>query len=72
MEEIIVTFPKSIPTSKIEFIMEENLKRNSKFRCICKYLKEEDNENVYSISSGDGAEAFYFIGMTASCIIEKS
>lgn len=71
METIKVTFPITISPADIVNIMEGNIKKNTQFECTCEFLYIEDNENVFKISSSDGPSAFYFIGMTASLIMEK-
>lgn len=70
METIEVTFPTNIPKEKIIFILEGNLKKNSKYTCEVEFDRFEDDENVFRVSSDYGAKAFYLIGMTASGIIE--
>jgi hypothetical protein len=70
LETIEVTFPTIIPKEKIIFILEGNLKQNSKFTCKVKFDRFEDDENVFLVSSDYGVRAFYFIGMTASSIIQ--
>lgn len=70
METIEVTFPTNIPKDKVIFIIEGNMKKNSKYSCVVKFDRFEDNENVFLISSSDGANAFYLIGMTAGAIME--
>jgi len=71
METIEVTFPSSIPQQLIIQILEGNLKQNSKYSCKVRFGGFESDEVVYFVSSEDGPEAFYLIGMTASGIIQK-
>lgn len=70
MESITVTFPIKILPEKVKFIMEENLKRNSKYFCLVSFEGVEDGENVYIITS-DSAEAFYLIRVQACAMIQR-
>lgn len=69
-ETIEVTFPDNIPVEKLIFLIEENIKQNTKYTCKVEFIGFEDDENVYHISSEYGPEVFYFIGMNASGILE--
>ena len=44
METIKVTFPTNIPKEKIIFILEGNLKQNSKYTCKVEFDRFEDDE----------------------------
>lgn len=66
---IKVTFPLNFSKEDVIYIIEENLKKNSPYTCNVMFLYEEDGENVFAVSSNDGAEAFYYIGMTAFGIL---
>ncbi len=71
-QTIKVTFPKRIPPERVKLIIEGNMKANSKFTCIVTQIEDdEDEENVFEISSSDPVGVFYFIGMTASQLLRK-
>lgn len=69
MTTIEVTFPREISPATVKTILEGNMEKKSKYTCSVEFAGYEDGEAVYNISSQDGAEAFYLIGMTASGII---
>jgi hypothetical protein len=66
---VTATFPTTISPGKIKFILEGNLKKNSKYECTVTFVGEVDGENDFTIEA-DSAEAFYLIGMTAYGIID--
>lgn len=70
METIQITFPVEIDSKDVKNIIEGNLKENSDFECICDFKEFDGEENVYEVSTEYGPMAFYYIGMTASGIIE--
>jgi len=71
MESIKVTFPAHIPPSTVKFILEGNMKENSKYTCHVSFVGFKDNENVFNIATYDGPDAFYLIGIAAAHIMAK-
>lgn len=71
MDSIRVTFPTYIPITGVIALMQEAMKRYSKYTIEVEFDKEEDGENVYWISTDDGPPAFYQAGMTTSIILAQ-
>ena len=69
MESILVTFPEEISPAVVKDLMEGNIEQNTNFTCSVNFMGIEDNQNVFKISSTDGPEAFYVIGICASAIV---
>ncbi|NHN26776.1 hypothetical protein FIA58_013910 [Flavobacterium jejuense] len=69
MDTIEVTFPLEIDPNQVIYILESSLSKFTKYNCKVDFKGIEENENIFFISSKDGANAFYFIGMAASNIM---
>lgn len=70
-QTIEVTFPAAIPPESFKYMIEGGLEKGSKYNCEVEHTGiEKDGENLYTITTSDGPEAFYYIGMMTAMIIE--
>ena len=66
MEAIKITMPLSIKPDDVKRFFEGGLEKNSEYTYKVEFLRIEEGENVYEISTDGGPHAFYLIGITAA------